>query len=390
MTKYSVSKINKALECPRAYRFRYVDKIERNRIDTGVTNWGKLFHSAMAAALRTWYYLDKTGQKVDPVVISAAIDKVCNAAVNEFWNTVLKTNLTSEQVADMGIKVETMAEEVANVAYRTFTDMNMGIDFKLASFSDISDSTIRFNSDFVDIKDYTAFIKNGGTVLEDYPLVEYNFEYEMGNNDIFVGYMDCVLIDLHTNEFVLCDFKTMDSLPDPEMAQYDEVIKSQLAVYQWVLRKAGLPIAVTMIYQVMRKVPRKPRLVKNQNPKLGSGKQRLELKMDMSSDYPTYLGAIYEYGLDPDDYTEILDNMRSKHYMQRVYVRRNDDTLNRVMADMEASIQYIKLLHKKEAFVPQNNWVCKRCTFHDLCHHIILGGTMEDMLEEDGLYRRKE
>lgn len=385
MKKFSVSRLNKALECPRAFEYSYIHKIERNYIDTGKMSWGKLFHSAMAAALRTWYYKSRTGT-VDPIDISEVIGKVCDASVASFWETVGQTNLTSEVITDMGIKIEAQAEEVARVAYRCFLDMNMGVDFDIAPYSVISAEHERFTASFSSLEELQDWINQNGVVLEDYPMIEYNFEYKMSDGNLFIGYMDVVLIDLHTNEYILADFKTTDGLSPEETAERDEFLKKQLGVYQWILRDAGLPISTTMIYQVLQKAPREPKLV-NADPK--GKRKRLEMRKDMATDYSTYYAAIMKHGFDPADYADMLDSVSQNKFFQRIYVRRNDRVLNLLMKEVSETIQYIQFLESKQLWPGQFNWKCNRCPFNMLCQHIQRGGELEDMIDEDMPYRSR-
>lgn len=387
--KFSVSRLATATGCARKFQYKYVDKIERNYIDTGVMSWGKVFHSAMATALRTWYYLQQNGP-VDPLDISEAIQRVCEGYQIEVAEKVAETNLSSDVCTDIMLRVEDTAEEVAQIAYRTFLDMRMGENFTLAPYSAISNEDERFTAEFQNLDEYQEFVNAGGTVLEDYPLVEYRFDYDLPDGNSIQGYIDAVLIDLHSGQYVLTDFKTVKGISDLDKAQQEEYRKQQLPVYQWILRQAGLPVTQTLIYQVLRKLPREPKIVGN-GPK--SKKKRLERNNNMVTDRATYMGAILRYGFDPADYEDILERLDERKWFQRVYSHRSNAVLNRIMADVEQSIKHLKMLNRTKNYPAYNDWRCFAnggCPFVELCDHVIRGGEVDDMIGEDSMYRRRE
>jgi hypothetical protein len=99
----------------------------------------------------------------------------------------------------------------------------------------------------------------------------------------------------------LVDHKTHKTLPNLGFRLLD----SQSALYIWAALRSKIPVQGFIWNYVRWKAPTVPKLVQ-------SGKRLSAVKID--TDYPTFLSAIKEYGLDPADYQDQLRALKSHRY----------------------------------------------------------------------------
>lgn len=136
---------------------------------------------------------------------------------------------------------------------------------------------------------------HGWEVLE----AEYTIEAEFPDGDTYRGRTDLLIRDEYGVWIV--DHKSHKRLPDLNFRLLD----MQSAMYLWALRQQGVDVQ-GFIWNYLRTVaPTKPELLKD-------GTRLSRRKID--TDYPTMVKAIQEYGLNPSDYADQLNYLKSTRW----------------------------------------------------------------------------
>jgi len=206
--------------------------------------------------------------------------------------------------------------------------------------------------------------------------VESNFKYKVpGTNVTLSGTVD-LIVKYHGYVWIV-DHKFLRSI-SPALTQQLEM-DDQMTAYLWLAKQHGIE-ARGCIYNVIRKkAPTVPALLK-------SGE--LSKRMDIDTTWGTYMQAIRDNGLNPDNYEEILGHLKDKpmSFYHRELVVRNKHEVNMLGNDLPFEIK--DMTSPDTRFYPSPGQQCGWCKFRSLCKCEREGGDAKYTREH--LYRVKE
>lgn len=176
----------------------------------------------------------------------------------------------------------------------------------------------------------------------------------------------------------MVDHKTHKALPD---ARY-RLLDKQRVFYIWAAHQVGIPVNGFIWNYIVPKAPTKPKLLKNGD--------RLS-KVAISTDYPTMLGAIHEYGLAEEDYADQLAGLKRLRWeygaVQRSeFFRRDVLARDKALEDrvIGAAIRTVERLRSyeyddlTERTIGRN---CSWCRYGDLCTTDLSCGMASDQAQ---------
>lgn len=178
---------------------------------------------------------------------------------------------------------------------------------------------------------------------------------------------------------IIIDHKTHKSLPDLTT----RVLDAASPLYIWAARENGYDVRGFIWNYVKAKAPTKPEMVY-----VGKPNERLSTKA-IDTDYPTYLRAIREYGLDPADHVDKLRWLKSQRwtdggvqtspFFRRDILEKDDEMIARVVGAM---MRTRDRMHDDygdfEVVARVNDRSCSyMCDFSGLCQTELLGGNAE-------------
>lgn len=199
--------------------------------------------------------------------------------------------------------------------------------------------------------------------------VEVETDFSIGSIKVhFTGHIDKLVKDKEGHILVL-DHKSHKSIPGPD-ARYNDF---QLLTYLWLLPLSGLPKADGVLWDYLRtKPPTVPELLK---------KGGLTRRANLDSDYDTYMAAIQENGLNPEDYKDELARFKAEggnRYFERVRLPAPGPVLiENMVSDFKETIIQIVDATKKGKFVRNMGRDCGSCGFYQLCQMELRGHDTE-------------
>ncbi len=180
------------------------------------------------------------------------------------------------------------------------------------------------------------------------------------------GKIDLIATDRNSRRFIV-EHKTCKNFPDEATRMAD----IQTVIYNWALEKEGIKSSGVIWDYVRKKVPTVPPLLK---------KGGLSKNAKIDTTYEIYLGSINEHGLDPNDYKEILDDLKSKenNFYKRITLPFNRALVEQVLDDTISAAKQIKKLGK---VVKDRNMTkdCSWCDYFNLCQTELRGLDSEFM-----------
>lgn len=105
-----------------------------------------------------------------------------------------------------------------------------------------------------------------GKIYDETPMVEYEFTVNISEDVALHGYVDAVLIDVETDECVIVDWKTVQSVRDATTAMLDD----QLHLYAAALNHSGGNISRVVMWQFRKSVPKPANINKNEQPSVAA------------------------------------------------------------------------------------------------------------------------
>jgi hypothetical protein len=156
-------------------------------------------------------------------------------------------------------------------------------------------------------------------------------------------------------------------------------LDDQMTGYIWLLRQNGIRVRGAIYNVIRKKLPTVPELLKN-----GS----LTSRKDIDTDYDTYMQAIVDNDLVPEDYEEILSTLRDKPstFFHREVVTRNDHELAMFGKDLVYEARDMTSKSTYHYITPGQH--CGWCQFRILCKSDREGGDTE--FTKQHLYRVRE
>lgn len=196
-----------------------------------------------------------------------------------------------------------------------------------------------------------------GNVVE----VERAFKIPLADEIILSGRID--LIMQTSQGLVIVDHKTASSLPN-NLSGLD--VDAQMTAYAWAVNELYGELPYAIVYNnIMKTLPEEPKVLKNGTLSKAKGQNTV---------YELYLGAIEDNGLDPDDYSDILMDLRMASWSK--YFRRDWSSRTRASLDSfrkRALIQATEIFNIMEnpstwAYPSPNARTCSFCSFIGICH----------------------
>lgn len=173
----------------------------------------------------------------------------------------------------------------------------------------------------------------------------------------FKGIIDKLPLDKEKRLWVM-DHKTHKILPD-ENARFSDL---QTVLYYWAVRENGTtPDGVLWDY-VRTKPPAIPEVLKSGG---------LSKRANMDTDYETYMKAIQENNLNPEDYSDMLAKVKNNIFFKRVYLPKpNEQMIQNVVADFFDTAQEIVDAKRYPRNMSRD---CKSCSYYQLCSAEVRG-----------------
>lgn len=208
--------------------------------------------------------------------------------------------------------------------------------------------------------------------------VELDFTVElMPNVDLQVK-LDALARDIEGHLWML-EHKSCRFIPDEKSRMSD----IQTVIYKWALPKGGFeePRGVIWDYLVKKK-PTQPQVLKS----------RELSKRKITTTWDTYLKAIEENDLDPEDYEDVKESLinSEENFIRRIKMPVNDTLMENTMEDLKSTaIQMKRLGH----IVKDRNATkiqCSFCDYFDLCQSELRGDDTSFMLKKNYIVTDKE
>lgn len=215
------------------------------------------------------------------------------------------------------------------------------------------------------------------------------FIFKDGNDQqwaiFLVGRLDMVVKDFEDRLWIL-DHKTSKDRLDPEILTLDD----QMTLYLWAVQQIiGSPLEGCYYNVLRKKLPSEPQMLKSG----GLSKSKM-----IDTTYDVYLQAIFDNGLDPADYEDILDYLVNKDcgFFTRAKVHRNKHEID--MAGRMLRMEAIDMLNAPYIY-PNPTRDCKwKCDYMPLCIAMNRNDDVAFMInsmyrprvkEEDSVYNRE-
>lgn len=200
---------------------------------------------------------------------------------------------------------------------------------------------------------------------------EYHFELPLCKGVNLEGYCDSVLkID---GKIWAKETKTYKTMPDRNFL----VFNRQSAIYTWALQHEYKNIAGTMWDIILAQMPGRPELT--QKGVLSQKKIRTTpLEMER---------GIIELGLNPKDYTELINSVSYEDFFRRYPIRISNDIIKSIMDD---TTTIAKIIRDKSHEHQHKNLGkhCSYCEYKSLCQAQLLNLDVDFVLKAD--YKLRE
>lgn len=169
------------------------------------------------------------------------------------------------------------------------------------------------------------------------------------------GKIDAIVEDTSGKRWILERKTHSGSAP----TEHERNFSIQGLIYLFLVRNSGNKVSGILWDYVRTKAPVIPEV-------LSSG--QLSKRMNIDSDYRTYLRAIRDNELDPNNYTDILEHLRqttSESFYRRVKHRPPEVLIEKVVDEL---IGDIELMGEERKSVRNFSFLCKNCEFKTLCY----------------------
>lgn len=175
----------------------------------------------------------------------------------------------------------------------------------------------------------------------------------------FKGIIDALPDDSEGRRW-LSDHKTHKVLPD-EHTRFSDI---QTVLYYWACRESGMKVDGILWDYLRTKPPSVPEVLKSGG---------LSKRANIDTDYETYLKAINDNGLNPDDYRDILEKVKGNTFFKRIKLPNPpNDLINSVVDDFFATAREIEE-HGDKPRVRNLTRDCKSCSYYQLCSAEVRG-----------------
>lgn len=320
-------------ECEQRYWYRYEDKIRPKTFAPALTlgNW---IHSYM----ERYYKAVRRGIDTD-TAHNFGIEKT--------------TEQYADELAGMASTAETLGQgEVAQ------------------EFRDMAPSGARM------CERYYNFRGREDSERYDIILVEERIRSMADANVRVNGIIDLVVRDLDRGVIQMWDHKSTKRPPRAD----SHLLDLQLVLYAAMLHEQNEIEADELVWNYIRTVePTKPEPMKN---------GKLSKARNIDTDYHTYLAAIVEHGLLPDDYADVLTRLAGREettYFPRHALPFNTAGEEVIIGDFIRTAYDIQMATTDADYNPVRNIgrSCSWCDYKKICTAVVTGGDITEVIERN-------
>lgn len=212
---------------------------------------------------------------------------------------------------------------------------------------------------------YAAEVDDGWKVHE----AELMLECPWPGGGTYRGKIDLLIED--QRGLWIVDHKTMKTLPNTRY----RVLDKASVLYVWAARQVGIPVNGFIWNYIVPKAPTVPKVLKD-------GK-RLS-KIAISTDYPTMLAAVKQHGLNPADYADQLDGLKSvrwsygsvqrSDFFRRDVMVKDEDLEKRVLESAVRTTDRMVNYSYDDTTERVVERACDWCSFGELCSTDLTAG----------------
>lgn len=188
--------------------------------------------------------------------------------------------------------------------------------------------------------------------------------------------IDLIVEDLIEGGLWIWDHKFRGKLADSD----DMLMDPQLTLYYWALEHImGYPgIRGTMYNEVRTATPKVPKLLKSGG---------LSQRMNIDTDYHTYMAEIKRHDLDPSDYTTILTHIATNEeirFFRRTPIPKDPPVVKTVVRELVETAQEIQEAERKNRFPRTVEKSCKwYCDYKNICIAEMHGADIQSIIKTD-------
>lgn len=220
---------------------------------------------------------------------------------------------------------------------------------------------------------------------DDTLIIEYEFDYAVTDNVNLRGYVDCVLYDNQTEDYIIVDWKTRSSIGSVDEAMLD----AQLQLYAYAMQQMGASIDKVRMWEVRSVPPMPAKINKNGKPSVAMSAP--------ATVRDVWLGSLTDEQRSKfgnDDFMDTVGSIKPIEY----FIRETEELVTSAMleltfANVLAQARQIEYWHKSyEDGNPLpallNGWGCRGCDFLRLCSQPFhFGFSADDIIAEDYEYK---
>lgn len=374
--RVSWSSMQSYLTCPRKYELSYVSGLQRKpSADHRNLMLGSAFHAGIQAALLAEYSSSLHMMAMTTEwMVKAAVD-AARAYIREHTVTdKMVRDYTAPGAMVLDFDYYNMVREVGVLVVELLRYhiplLGLGSRYIVPSVGDV-------------VRGLPPEYRHADGA-DPVPAVEWHFEYPLMDNVTLSGYIDAVLWDTQTNEYVIVDWKTRgnfpfddDALIDGQLHLYAAVV-NDLSEYMHGAHPEAAPIHNVVMWQFKTKTP-SPASISKKTLLPNVGAKSYDTTWEVWC-------ATLPAGINPDDYVDLKAKMKTDEDFQRrvvAPVTALSTTLARENAEAAVrAIQWqLQSNHPAPAVLSSNG--CKFCDFAMLCRNPLrYGGDVQTMLDE--------
>jgi len=329
----SVSQINTFLACRRRWHYAYREGL-RQRRERDYLTVGKLCHAGMEAAMKLRWLADQIGEDGHPEyeATMGGMVKAGESAIQEMWDDYMAvTDFLDEELPEQ--------QELLARALDVFAEA-------LEEFDPMRWLPL-------------TVVRDG----EPIPALELHFVVPCAGSEGLHGYIDAILHDLETGQTWCVDYKFRRTLASDD----DERFNLQNAVYMMACRQMGIDVAGTMTWQRYNTPSAVPKF--NRDGSVSRSKIRCT--------WPRFRRFLEEAGLDPADYSEMVDKLADVEMSRATREIRSDEMIDLVWAEIvepaSRTIGSASELGMLWSIPSMDPWTCRLCSFQSLCQAELRG-----------------
>lgn len=315
---YAPTKVNLYKQCPRKYKFLHLDGIYPiGKMPSNSLLFGDIFHLLIAN--------DFLKNHPKAYVMDSWITSV-------FQKAGIPENATDHEALR---QIAMTAEAVLNYAK---TQICLGTRYRLVRQSELFDT----DSD------------------------QWIVEYPLYVDDEKVGIIDAILYDLEQEKYVIVDWKTRYQFSNDNPLQWD----IQLLHYaHFVNQQSKHPITEVRMIEIRNRAPEPAKLKQDGTPSMAA----------QTTTYSVWAESLRRHGLNPDDYPEMKDKLKT----DADYYRELSLTLdsNLVNAHIEEYEMWCERIYQDELFPPNySSFGCGNCHYNPICQQLKKGLPADDIM----------